>query len=254
MLLKSAARWNQTEDDWRRLLELESEGCFGLDVDGRLAATATVVRYGRELAWIGMVLTLPEFRRRGLARACVVRALEFASDVRCVKLDATELGQPLYEECGFQVECFIERWVREAGDGGLGPVAPVRAGAELDLELDRRAFGADRERLLRSLMVVEAASLGADGYALGRPGSDAAYLGPLVARSETAAETLMQCFLQCHSRERIYWDVPADNTAAVRLAERCGFRPVRRLARMTKGGGVEWDPGKAFAIAGFEWG
>src|SRR6266853_1058801 len=91
MRLKQAAGWNQIEEDWLRLLELEPEGCFGIERDGRLVATTTAIFYGRELAWIGMVLTDPEFRGRGLASQLMRRALEFLDGraIECVKLDAT---------------------------------------------------------------------------------------------------------------------------------------------------------------------
>ena len=59
MRLKAAAGWNQTEADWLRLFKLAPEGCFGIDVDGQLAATATAVAYGAEVAWIGMALLRP---------------------------------------------------------------------------------------------------------------------------------------------------------------------------------------------------
>jgi len=58
MELVRAARWNQTEDDWRHIMELEPEGALALVADGRVACTTTTICYGRELAWIGMVLTL----------------------------------------------------------------------------------------------------------------------------------------------------------------------------------------------------
>ena len=65
--LSTASGWNQTADDWRLLLELDSEGCLAVECDGLLAATTTLVCYGRQLGWIGMVLTRPEFRRRGVS-------------------------------------------------------------------------------------------------------------------------------------------------------------------------------------------
>src|SRR5207245_1664402 len=77
MRLKEAAGWNQTEDDWRRMLDLEPEGCFGIEQEGRLVATTTTICYGSRLAWIGMVLTDPEFRGRGLASRLMRRALEY---------------------------------------------------------------------------------------------------------------------------------------------------------------------------------
>ena len=54
--------WNQTERDWA-LFVRDGEG-RALD-DGRdaLAATAAVIRYGADLAWISMVLVRPDMRR-----------------------------------------------------------------------------------------------------------------------------------------------------------------------------------------------
>src|SRR5258708_38623110 len=112
-----AAGWNQTPSDWERLLSLDPEGCFTLESGGRLAATTTVVCYGRELAWVGMVLTAPEFRRRGFAESLIERALEFVErrGVDTVKLDASETGNGLYRKFGFVEEREVHRWRRGPG-------------------------------------------------------------------------------------------------------------------------------------------
>ena len=52
--LSAQAGWNQTEGDWWTLLELSPEGCLAIEVDGHLAATTTLLCYGRRLAWIGI--------------------------------------------------------------------------------------------------------------------------------------------------------------------------------------------------------
>src|ERR1035438_3286040 len=61
--LSAQAGWNQTEEDWYTLLELSPEGCLVMEVDGGLAATTTLLCYGRRLAWIGMVLKVDEISR-----------------------------------------------------------------------------------------------------------------------------------------------------------------------------------------------
>ena len=65
--LKELAQWNQTENDWLRLLRLEPNGCFCATIGDEVVATTTTTTYGHELAWIGMVLVDPEFRRLGIA-------------------------------------------------------------------------------------------------------------------------------------------------------------------------------------------
>jgi GNAT superfamily N-acetyltransferase len=112
--LSSEAGWNQTQADWQTMLDVEPEGCFAVDGDDGLAATATLVRYGERLGWLGMVLTSAKYRRQGFARSLVVTALDYADEcgVQAVKLDATDQGQPLYESVGFQAEASVERWSR----------------------------------------------------------------------------------------------------------------------------------------------
>ena len=63
--LSTSAGWNQTASDWRLLMQLSPDGCFGIHGDGNLVATATLMRYDRRLGWVGMVLTHADYRRRG---------------------------------------------------------------------------------------------------------------------------------------------------------------------------------------------
>src|SRR5256885_742127 len=65
----SLAGWNQTPGDWRRFLAMEPAGCFVAEWDGLPAGTATTITYGFDLAWIGMVLVHPDYRRRGIGNA-----------------------------------------------------------------------------------------------------------------------------------------------------------------------------------------
>src|SRR5260370_17042237 len=102
MELTRAVGWNQLPEDWERLLSIEPTGCLALESGGRLAATTTIIRYGNELAWIGMVLTAQEFRHRGFARSLIERAVKFAerSGIAWIKLNATETGINLYRKYG----------------------------------------------------------------------------------------------------------------------------------------------------------
>ena len=140
------AGWNQTPRDIDRLLALEPEGCFAACIDGQVVGTTTTTTYGTELAWIGMVLVDPEYRRRGIATALMRTALNYLNrrKVRTVKLDATAAGQPIYKAFGFQPESLLERW-----DGETSPAEDcmkyVKLGTWADIATtDRAAFGADR--------------------------------------------------------------------------------------------------------------
>ena len=43
--LTEQSQWNQTERDWRRLLQPPPRGCFGAFLDGQLIGTVTTVVY-----------------------------------------------------------------------------------------------------------------------------------------------------------------------------------------------------------------
>ncbi len=253
MELVLAVRWNQIEQDWRNVMAMEPAGCLALECDGRLVSTATTVCYGKTLAWIGMVLTDPAYRGRGFARRLMLRCLDFceARGVALVKLDATDMGAPLYRSLGFEDEQAVERWRREPGatvDGSAGAYVE-------DLALDSRAFGADRATLLGMLSGIEAASIPGAGFAMGRPGRMTAYFGPCVCASAAAAEALLRWFLARHPHEAVVWDLIADNAEAVGLARKYGFTAQRHLIRQARGAGViANDDGLVFGLAGFEYG
>lgn len=261
MRIKEAAGWNQTETDWHNLLRLAPETCFGLECNGSLAATATAVCYERRLAWIGMVLTDPAHRRRGFARRLMEHAIValMARQMEWIKLDATEVGAPLYRQLGFEPECGIERWGATAVPF---PRMPDLSWQDRWSALDRQAFGADRSQLLAMLAPLGAATFEGDadeGYAMARPGSQAAYFGPCVSRRAETAGELLAWFLARHPQETVYWDLLPHNTEAVRLARACGFAPLRRLVRMARRGApgaapLDHDDSQVFAIAGFEYG
>lgn len=251
--LSSDAGWNQTAEDWRMLLELAPEGCFGIDADDRLVATATLICYGRDLAWIGMVLTDSKYRRRGFAGKLLQHTIDRADELRVesVKLDATDQGQPLYERLGFLAEQPVERWWR-AGGAAVGSAVRDAAGRDNSLALqdDRAAFGADRSRLLQNLQARGRVCADTDGFCLARHGKRANYIGPLVSRTASAARHFVE---QC-SGDESYWDILPRNFAALEVATDLGFIAQRKLLRMVRGrdlrGREEW----IYGIAGFELG
>lgn len=231
--LSETAGWNQTAGDWLRLLQMEPEGCFGIASGGRIVASATVISYGKRLAWIGMVLTLPDYCGRGYAAQLMQRCLDYCGQlgITTVRLDATEQGRPVYAKLGFVDEYEVQR-----RSGSLTPreARPLA----FDFALDRLAFGADRRRLL-------------ERTGCSRPGRVASCIGPVTARTpEVARETILHSGVS----GPCFWDVPCANPAALELAESLGFQPARRLMRMRRGPAVTERPEYVFALAGFEYG
>jgi GNAT superfamily N-acetyltransferase len=229
MQLSTAAGWNQTAADWAALLVDSPDGCLGIHCDGRLAATTTVVSYEKRLAWIGMVLTDPDYRRRGFARMLVTRAVAIAHarEVFTIKLDATDQGRPLYESLGFVDEQAVERW-----------------GCDVEVFASPEKY-----RPHETPAITEA-----DGFLLHRPGVRAHYLGPCQAGDPQTAERLFRRALHDIGADHYFWDLLPANQHAVALAKQLDFAPVRRLTRMVHGPNPTSDESRIYAIAGFEWG
>ncbi len=262
MRLKTAAGWNQTTQDWDNVLAVEPEGCWVYEIDGVVVGSTTAVCFGQDLAWIGMVLVLPEYRGQGIARKLMQHALKYLEErgVRCAKLDATDMGRPLYEQLGFVHELVIERWAGTASEKAdrQNPVPVPIDDLTTIGTLDRSAFDAQRTGLLRRLIKTfpEDAAFLPGGYVMGRPGENEYFLGPCVAESENDARRLVEHFLDRHAGKRVFWDLLPANEQAVSLARSLGFEPRRKLSRMARplAGCPPGDVGRVFAAAGFEYG
>ena len=252
--LSTIAGWNQTKDDWRMLMDLAPEGCFGIEADGELVATTTLLSYGKQLAWVGMVLTKPEYRGRGFARTLVTHAVESAdcAGIKTVKLDATAQGQRLYESLGFQSEGSVERWSRAGVSSSCVPGGTFRFDQQLGSDL--AAFGADRSIMLEALAARSQVHIGNNAYLFVRPGRMTAYLGPCVGNDPGSTQTLIATTLKASSSVAWSWDLFPQNRNAFALASELGFTRRRVLTRMSRGEALRGHDEMVYAIAGFELG
>ncbi len=251
--LRWSEGWNQTRNDWARILAYDPLGCFVAVVDGELAGTVTTTRYGHQLAWIGMMLVRSDFRRRGIGVALMNTALEYLRErkVSCVKLDATPLGEPLYTHLGFEPEWSFHRWERPSVERPRLRTDDVEFSiTDSQRDLDRLSFGVDRAGLISVLGKASSTIVGDDGFAMAREGRRAVYLGPVVATSPAGAQRMVEA-MAARAEGPLFWDIPGPNRAAGDLARSLGFHPVRDLTRMWLGDRlISPDLNHLFAIAG----
>jgi predicted N-acetyltransferase YhbS len=242
--LRADLGWNQTILDWQRVLALSPEGCFVSEQSGRIVGTCTTVSYGNALAWIGMMMVHPASRGQGiggaLLRCCVDHLRQ--RGVRCIKLDATPMGQPLYARIGFVPEWTLTRWEHHGSPLVVEPAPdcihpPAEKQWPAILALDTQVFGVHRGPLLHSLAANSRRALVYEsggsilGFGMLRNGARASYLGPIIAQPGVG-EVLAHCLLSGHGDQPIFWDIPDLNQPASRLARRLGFTLLRPLTRM----------------------
>ena len=262
MRLKDEAGWNQTEDDWRRFLDLEPGGCFVALQEGRPVGTVAAFAFG-SIGWIAMVLVDKPARHRGIGTRLVEDALDYldARGVRTVRLDATALGRPIYERLGFVAEYELVRMQGVAAspdsDSNVHALLPERL-ADV-LELDRKVSATKRARLLESLhreapdaMRIFVADQDILGYMTIRRGARATQIGPGVALTEEAGRALIEDALSRCREKPIFVDVPVENIAAVTCVESHGLVVQRPFIRMRRGDPVDDDPTRLWASSGPE--
>lgn len=185
------------------------------------------------------MLVDPAYRRQGIATTLMRRALAVLTmdGVQCIKLDATPLGKPVYEQLGFVEEWRYWRWTRTGKAHGASSLRILESLESLSpslLQLDRQAFGADRSEYLARLARISIVSRRDGGMGMLRSGFLADYLGPVVAPSPETADRIVIDLLT-ETERTIFWDIPSPNAQAENLAIAMAFRPDRELTRMAYG-------------------
>jgi GNAT superfamily N-acetyltransferase len=267
MRLKTQAGWNQLEADWRRFLEMQPDGCFVAELDGIPVGTTNTCIFG-PVAWIAMVLVEAEVRGQGVGKALMRHALAFLDEqsVRTVRLDATPMGQPLYEKLGFVEEYNLVRYEGTPQTAGSETRAErmVATAKERDWDdlakLDQSISSTDRRKFLMRLFAERPESVrvvrnGGDivGYMTVRPGVNALQVGPCMGTSEAGPMLLADAW-QRYAGQRVFVDIPTGNTIAVRLAEQMGLKVQRPLVRMCRGPAIAEDCTRLWASSGPELG
>ena len=247
--------WWPERDKWALLLEASE--VYGVEApDGQgLAATVSLTRWGSDRAGLGMMLVASRFGGRGLGRTCMEYALDIAGPGTDVWLFATGSGMPLYEKLGFKPVrksvAFRGRFNPHGAKGkkhdphaAAESTGTVRVATEADLpviiDLDRAAYGADRELMLSRLpsfaqrIVVLETGAGIAGYAAGWRTEAYTMIGPLMAPDGASARRLVTD-VAAHSPVAIRLDIDPDRPELPGWASDCGLLATERTVVMVHG-------------------
>jgi ribosomal protein S18 acetylase RimI-like enzyme len=238
------AGWNQIVADWRRLLDLQPDGCFVAEWDGEAVGTTATCIFG-SVAWIAMVLVAEEARGRGIGTALMEHALRFLDErsVETVRLDARPMGQRIYERLGF-----VEQY-RIAHYEGMLPAnprvqlvedAPPDCWEEL-MNLDEQVTRTERRRLLRCLFTEHTRGvrfIRKDGHCCGywtaRPGRKTIRIGPCIATDSAGPLPLADAGHRL-AGQLVSIDIPIINDPAIQWFQSHGLTVQHTLTRMCRG-------------------
>jgi len=261
--LSGAAGWNQTEADWRLMLGL-GEG-FGFWQSERPVATALILPYGSDFAWLSMVLVAERWRRNGLASRLTEACMEKAHALGlALRLDATDAGRAVYRRFEFTDQYTFTRFAADQPVIGGDATTDVRAATDSDLDAiaayDAASFGAGRKAVLAALVhgrsslawISEVEGTCA-GIVLGRDGCRAVQLGPLVADDTQTAIALATSALR-DVHEPVFIDVVDGRDDFLAWLTTAGFAAQRQFTRMSLNEPAFDSAPTSFVVAGPEFG
>jgi len=269
MKLSTAEGWNQTENDWKFLIENPRNTCIVAEYSNTIIGTTTAMNYSNKLAWIGMVLVDKEFRGQGVSASLLTAVLKKLSSFRSVKLDATPAGQNIYKKFGFMDEFEILRMTNLAiadvtveADENILPEPVASNDVKQISHFDQNIFGVNRPLLIRYLLseypqnawMIKRNNL-ITGIALGRAGNKYHHIGPVFAANIDDAKKLIASAVNELKHQPIVVDVLFDKKDLISWLHANGFSIQRKFVRMYKGKNLfPGDIGNQYLICGPEFG
>jgi GNAT superfamily N-acetyltransferase len=259
LALSTEAHWNQNEADWRFFL---TQGIvFGVrDKDGLLIATAALLPYTSNQAWISMVLVTASRRRRGIATRLVDACLDAATKLGLTSwLDATPAGASVYGPLGFAPDLQLRRLRREPASTDQTTAQLATCDLAGFVTRDTDAMGFDRSALLNELAARPASRLLASSKAtaLVRDGRTTRHIGPLFADDVENALALIDEIVRDEARS-VLIDAIASRREFLDGLTSSGWTIERPFQRMRFGRATTQSKnsakGIAFAVAGPEYG
>jgi GNAT superfamily N-acetyltransferase len=219
------------------------------DGEGRVVGTSVATRYAN-IGWIGHVFVRPEVRGHGLGTRMTSVAMDVLQRAGCptILLVATDLGRPIYERMGFEVESHYHemRGTALPRTAELAPYRPLLPSDRVALAaLDRQVTGDDRGPTLTRFQdfawgVSRNGALAGAAVPLPWGGAWAALL-PGAANAEADAFVRLLRTAGSVGPEVVLYP-PDENRLALDLLRDSGFEELRTVPRMFLGKRSEWQP------------
>jgi len=247
MNLSNAEGWNQTEEDWKLLVQNPQNICLLAECNQKIIGTTTAMNYANQVAWIGMVLVDKEYRGQGVSKLLLTSILKKLESFASIKLDATPVGQQVYKKFDFENEYLISRLVTGSMKNLSFNYDTVFAESiqlkdiEEVIAFDEHVFGTNRRPLIKSLIQryphkawLLKRNNSIAGFALGREGNKYHQVGPVVGSTINDVQILIRKALKKLNNQPVVVDVLCDKEDLINWLTSIGFTMQRHFVRMYK--------------------
>jgi hypothetical protein len=253
MLIEWAAGegWNPGLHDAAAFHATDPDGFLGGFLGDEMVAGISAVAYGADFGFIGLYICRPDRRGKGYGKAVWDAGMARLAG-RTVGLDGVPAQQRNYAKLGFAAAYRTFRYggVPKIGvDAAVLPAAGATAGVRPitpDLfpavaAFDRAHFPAPRDTFLcrwldlpHVALAVTAGGSTVQGYGVARACRTGFKIGPLLARDQATATTLLSALAEA-SGDAVHIDVPETSSSFAALLERAGMTRGFETARMYRG-------------------
>jgi GNAT superfamily N-acetyltransferase len=247
-ILQSAFRRSESwRNDLQLFCELQPDGIFLACQHSSPAGMVAAINYSN-FAYVGLMGVRQEFQKQGVGLTLMRHLLAWLEQhgVQQVLLDASSMGQPLYEKLNFTAFDKVYVLQRQTSQTTFQRPGETQFISQKNIDLitaiDMQVFGADRKRLLQALLEI----FPKRGFLLldehNRPGgyliSQENRIGPWVMDDPARSELLLRAALSLPYYGPISAVVPGENVNAIVLLQQYGFEIMRVNRHMVRGPAV----------------
>ena len=246
--LTNTMNWNMTVADFRFNQFLEPNGCLTLFSNSVPVGVATCISFGK-VGWFGNLIIEQKYQRHGAGRLLLEHAISYlqSKGVETIGIYAYPYLKEFYGKSGFKTD--IDLTVMRNDQVHTNIWSSIELETQPDFSVltsfDNQFFGADRSRLLKSIMQEKNSICYAsmvskkevNGYILSKTSENIAEVGPLVCRPDkpdVALELLKAMLLRLENR-RVLLYLPQNQRGLEEFLLRAGFRKDFSLSRMFLG-------------------
>ena len=245
--LTGQENWGIPTVDFERVLDLNPRGSFIAKQGAQRVGITTTTIYGRQIAWIGNVVVKKQYRGLHLGQRLVNHAVDYLSKehVKHIVLYCFRENVPFYEKLKFVRGPRFGRFRREPNLSNPAPNISSTKPLSISslLEMDRRAFGADRKRLIKRLLNTSSgwylgyASGSSASYILVKKYEDMYELGPWISfgLNETELDSLLRLVLSRTLGRPVEITCPLGDLRMSRIMKRNDFRLINQGRVMSYG-------------------
>jgi GNAT superfamily N-acetyltransferase len=250
--LANTMNWNMTPADFEFMIKLEPNGCFVLLHGQERLGIATSVSFGKT-GWFGNLVVKEKFRKAGAGRLLIRHAIDYlkSQGVETIGLYAYPHIVKFYERAlGFEpgIDFLVLKGKAEVPSAAQkGVKAAKRQDIPGIIDFDCRCFGANRQKLLESIILnkgnlcyISTENNEIKGYVAAKVNGKMAEVGPLMCHvnREEEAVLLLRTILSRLSGLEIFMYIPKKEALLLNMLYEAGFEEDFRVVRMFLGPAV----------------